>query len=136
MENGKNLVSVIVPVYNREKYLRTCLDSIIGQTWKEVEIIVIDDGSTDLSYEIIDEYVKKEPRIRMIRNQHNGVSAARNAGIEAARGEFLAFIDSDDYVEADYIANLVSSIGDADLCITGYKKWEVEMEMLKEEKLI
>lgn len=126
METEKTLVSIIVPVYNREDYIRDCLSSIGNQTRREIEVIIIDDGSTDCSCETIEEYTKTDHRFRLIRKQHEGVSAARNAGIDVANGEFLTFIDSDDFVEPDYIANLVSSIDDADLCLAGYKRWDVE----------
>lgn len=93
-------VSIIVPVYNvPEKALRDCLESTIGQTLKEIEIIVVDDGSTDKSGHICDEYAEKDSRLRVIHKQNGGLSAARNTGYEAARGEWITFLDSDDWIE-------------------------------------
>ena len=95
-------VSVIVPVYNTEKYLKKCLDSLVHQTLKEIEIILINDGSTDNSQKIIDEYVLKYPKLFKVFSQKNsGQAVARNLGIKNSKGEFIAFADSDDYLEID-----------------------------------
>ena len=102
------LISIIVPVYNVEKYLRDCLDSIINQTYKELDIILVDDGSTDHSGEICDSYARKDNRIRVLHTNNQGVSCARNAGIECANGDAVCFIDSDDTVDNDYIYKLVN----------------------------
>lgn len=96
-------ISVIVPVYNMEKYVRECLDSILGQTLIDIEVIVINDGSTDRSLEIIKEYQKKDNRIVIIDKKNAGVGAARNDGIKTATGEFLAFIDPDDMYASDKV---------------------------------
>lgn len=101
------LISVIVPVYNVENYLRQCLDSIIRQTYQHLEIILIDDASTDTSTAICQEYVNKDKRIRMIRVPSNlGVSNSRNLGLENMTGEFVIFVDSDDYLNTDMIEQL------------------------------
>ena len=92
-------LSVIVPVYNVEKYLNRCLDSIINQTYQNLEIILVDDGSKDNSGRICDEYAKKDNRIRVIHKENNGAAAARNTGIENSTGEYIAFVDSDDYID-------------------------------------
>lgn len=92
-------VSIIVPVYNVEQYLRRCLDSIVAQTFTEWECILIDDGSLDNSGEICDEYVEKDSRFRVIHQDNAGVSAARNSGLEAAIGDWIGFVDSDDWIE-------------------------------------
>lgn len=97
-------VSVIVPVYNAEKHLRQCLDSIISQTMREIEIICIDDGSSDGSVKILEEYSLKDSRINLIRQKNSGAGAARNRGLEAATGEYLSFLDSDDFFEPDMLA--------------------------------
>ena len=89
-------VSVIIPVYNVEDYLEKCLDSVINQTLKDIEIIVVNDGSPDNSQKIIDEYKKKDKRIISIMKENGGQASARNLGIKKARGEFLCFVDSDD----------------------------------------
>lgn len=107
MENKEeNLVSVIIPVYNVEKYLPKCLDTVINQTYKNLEIILVDDGSPDNSGKICDEYAGKDSRIKVIHKENGGLSDARNAGIEVAKGKYITFIDSDDYVDDDYVAYL------------------------------
>ena len=104
------LVSIIVPVYNVEKYINRCLDSIINQTYKNLELILIDDGSTDNSGKICDEYSKVDRRIIVKHNTNKGVSYTRNCGINLASGEYLLFIDSDDYVDLNYVENLLKPI--------------------------
>ena len=98
----KPLVSVIVPVYKVEPYLERCLDSLVAQTLKEIEIIVIDDGSPDRCGEICDAYAAKDARFRVVHQENRGLSAARNAGIELARADYLMFVDSDDWVEPEF----------------------------------
>lgn len=102
----KELISVIVPVYNVEKYLSRCVDSIIGQTYSNLEIILVNDGSTDLSGAICDEYKKKDKRIVVIHQKNGGLSQARNSGMEIMSGKYVAFVDSDDYISEDYIEYL------------------------------
>ena len=96
-------ISIIVPVYNVEKYLRRCLDSILAQTFTDFECICIDDGSSDGSGKILDEYAEKDFRFVVIHKDNGGVSSARNAGLDVARGEWLAFVDSDDWVEKNFL---------------------------------
>ena len=93
------LLSVIIPVYNVEPYLEQCLDSVVNQTYKNLEIICINDGSTDNSLKILEKYQKKDKRIKVINQKNKGVSVARNAGLDVATGEYIAFVDSDDYLE-------------------------------------
>lgn len=95
------LISVIVPVYNVEKYLAKCVDSIINQTYRNLEIILVDDGSTDSSGELCDNLAKKDSRIVVYHKENAGVSSARNLGLDKAKGEFIGFIDSDDYIDPD-----------------------------------
>lgn len=95
-------VSIIVPVYNVEEYLKQCLDSIVNQTLKEIEIICINDGSTDNSLKILQEYQKIDKRIVIINKKNEGLSASRNIGLEKASGEFIGFVDSDDYLEKNF----------------------------------
>ncbi len=95
------LISIIVPVYKVEKYLKRCIDSIINQTYKNLEIILVDDGSPDNCGQICDEYAEKDSRIKVIHKENHGVSAARNTGIDIAAGEYLGFVDSDDWIEKD-----------------------------------
>lgn len=99
METKYPKISVIVPVYNVEKYLPRCIDSILAQTFTDFELLLIDDGSKDKSGEICDEYAKKDNRIRVFHNTNNGASAARNWGLDKATGEYISFIDSDDWIE-------------------------------------
>ena len=109
--NQLPLISVIIPIYNVEKYLRECLDSVLAQTYKNLEIILIDDGSPDNCGKICDEYAAKDNRIKVIHQINQGVSAARNAGLDAARGEYIGFVDSDDYIKPDmyeYLYALIS----------------------------
>lgn len=103
------LISIIIPVYNVEKYLSVCLDSVLNQTYKDLEIILVNDGSTDNSGVICDLYARKDNRIKVLHTDNNGVSSARNAGIECANGELICFIDSDDTVEENYIDSLVNT---------------------------
>ncbi len=103
----KNLVSVIVPIYNAEKYLSKCINSILNQSHKNLEIILIDDESLDKSGEIADEYSKKDNRIKVIHKKNEGVSSARNAGIDAATGDYICFSDADDFLEPDYVEYLL-----------------------------
>ena len=112
-------VSVIVPVYNVEPYLRECLDSIVGQTLPDIEILCIDDGSTDGSPAILREYAARDARVRILTQENRGVSAARNRGLTAARGEYVIFWDSDDWFERDALALLYSIAAErgADLVI-------------------
>ncbi len=95
------LFSVIIPVYNTEKYLERCIDSVMRGTYGNLEIILVDDGSTDSSPEICDDYSERDSRIRVIHKSNGGLSDARNTGLEAARGEWVLFLDSDDYIERD-----------------------------------
>ena len=99
-------VSIIVPVYNVEKYLKRCLDSLVNQTLKDIEIICINDGSTDGSLTILNEYVRNDDRIVVINQENSGVSVARNNGIDVAKGEYVGFVDSDDWVSEDYFEKL------------------------------
>lgn len=104
------VVSVIVPVYNAEKYIKTCIESIINQTYKNLEIIIINDGSTDNTEKIIYEYSKKDNRIKFITQKNCGVSKARNEGVKNAMGEHIMFIDADDYAELNMVEKAVNMI--------------------------
>ena len=110
------LVSVIVPVYNVEKYLRQCLDSILGQTYKNLEIIIVNDGSTDSSANIIKEYKKTDDRIVVISQKNQGLSAARNAGVKKATGNYIMFVDSDDWIAPDIVEYLRPGRADVSIC--------------------
>jgi glycosyltransferase involved in cell wall biosynthesis len=95
-------ISIIIPVYNVEKYLKRCLDSIVNQTLKDIEIICIDDGSTDNSLAILNDYAQRDSRVKVLHQENAKQGAARNRGLEIATGEFVTFVDSDDWVELDY----------------------------------
>lgn len=109
MEN-KPLISVIVPVYNVEKYVEECLASVINQTYENLEILVIDDGSTDKSYDVCLKIAKTDSRIKLFHVENNGVSSARNLGIKYASGKYLVFLDSDDYIEPECYENLYNNL--------------------------
>ena len=117
---GTPLISVIVPVYKVEPYLHRCVDSILNQTYKNLEIILVDDGSPDRCGEICDEYAAKDSRIRVIHLKNSGVSVARNAGLDRCTGDYIAFVDSDDYIDPDMIQRLLLEIGTADFCGCGF----------------
>ncbi len=111
--------SIIVPVYNAEKTLQRCVDSILAQTFEDFELILINDGSKDQSGDICDEYAAKDSRVKTVHKTNGGVSSARNAGLRIAQGEYIAFIDSDDYIDNDYLLGFKHY--DADLIISGAK---------------
>lgn len=108
------LVSIIIPIYKVEAYLEKCLDSVLAQTYRDLEIILVDDGSPDRCGEICDRYAEKDKRIRVIHKKNGGLSDARNAGIEIAKGEYITFIDSDDYVAQDHVFSLYKALKDTD----------------------
>lgn len=126
MKNDKSpLISIIVPIYNTAKYLPKCLDSIITQTYKNLEIILINDGSTDNSGEIIKKYTKKDKRIKTINQENQGQSNARNNGLKIASGNYISFIDSDDTIEPNFIEKLLNTYDDntsLSVCGINYKR--------------
>ena len=117
-------VSVIIPVYNAEKYIRRCIESVLDQTYQDLEILLINDGSTDSSGSICDEYALKYMRVKSIHSINQGVAHARNLGLDNATGEYVVFVDSDDYVSSKYVENLVDGIVKtrADVSITKIKR--------------
>lgn len=121
-------ISVIVPIFKTEAYLRRCLDSIVNNTYRNLEIICINDGSPDNSWEILEEYQKIDSRIVVLKQENKGISAARNAGMDVAKGEFIAFIDSDDWIHPSYFQYLVQLQQEtkADIAICGYKRVDQE----------
>lgn len=114
------IISIIVPVYNGDKYLSRCVDSILNQTFQDWELLLVDDGSTDKSGEICDEYVTKDDRIRGLHKSNGGVSSARNYGLTRIQGEWVTFIDGDDYIEPNYFSILLSNVN-VDLIVSGVK---------------
>lgn len=111
------LVSVIIPVYNVEKYLKECIDSVINQEYKNIEIIIINDGSTDNSIYILNDYQLKYRNIRIVTQENSGLSATRNKGIELATGKYIYFLDSDDYILPNTIKNLIEKMEENNLDI-------------------
>lgn len=122
------LVSVIVPVYNVEDYLMRCVDALINQTYKNLEIILVDDGSTDRSGDMCDYYAKEDNRVKVIHQKNAGQSKARNVALDMAKGEYYCFIDSDDYVPTDYIERLYKALidYDADVALCDFVKFTGE----------
>lgn len=120
----QDLVSIIVPVYNVEKYLERCLDSIINQTYSSIEIILIDDGSTDSSGDICESYARLDSRITVIHKKNAGLGMARNTALDVAKGKYVIFVDSDDYIAPNMLENLYNTLieAKADTCIGGYQR--------------
>lgn len=119
------VLSIIVPVYRVEKYLRKCVDSILSQTFKDFELILVDDGSPDSCGKICDEYAMLDSRIRVIHQANKGLSAARNAGLDICKGKFIAFVDSDDYIEPNMYEILIRNIikHNTDIAVCGIKNY-------------
>ena len=124
---SKALISIIVPIYNVENYLRQCLDSIVSQTYQNFECLLINDGSPDNSEDICREYVAKDARFRYFEKENGGVSSARNLGIKCSRGAYITFIDSDDWVDSDYLEVLYTALIDenADISVSTYKRFHM-----------
>lgn len=121
-------LTIIIPVYNKIRYLSGLLEQVMGQTFRDFECLLIDDGSTDGSGAVCDGFAEKDPRFRVFHIPNGGVSHARNVGLDAARGEYITFIDSDDGIRPGYLENLVCCItqSDADLVISGYEKVDAD----------
>lgn len=128
-----DLISIVVPVYNVENFLEKCLESMINQTYKNIQIILVDDGSTDKSGHYCDNYLKKDNRITVIHKKNGGLSDARNAGIKEAKGKYITFVDSDDYLDLDYIEYLYNLIKNHNTNIS-FCRHRIVTETRKEEK--
>ena len=124
----ESLISVIIPVYNTESYIGICLESLVKQTYTNFEVLMIDDGSTDNSGRICQEYIESDSRFHYYRKENGGVSSARNLGIEYSRGDYLTFVDSDDWVEEDFLEVLYSALisESASVSISTYKRFSME----------
>ena len=118
------MISIIVPVYNRENKVGSCIASILNQTYTDLELILVDDGSTDNSVAVCEEYAKQDKRIRIIQKENGGVSSARNCGIKEARGEYLQFVDSDDTIDKEMTQKLYEAVqkNEADEAICGFRE--------------
>ena len=127
-------ISIVIPVYNTEEYLTRCVSSLTGQTHANLEICLVDDGSTDGSGGLCDELADKDPRIRVLHKENEGQGVARNAGIRMAEGEFVAFLDSDDYWDPDGCRKILERLREtgADLCAFGYCKEDENGNLLTE----
>ncbi|MBR1540013.1 MAG: glycosyltransferase [Clostridia bacterium] len=116
----EELISIIVPVYKVEKYLDKCINSIVSQTYKNLEVILVDDGSPDSCGKMCDEWTQKDTRIKVIHKENGGLSDARNFGLDCAKGKYIQFVDSDDYIEKDMIEflykNLKENNADISIC--------------------
>jgi len=132
------IISIIVPVYNVEKYLRRCIDSILNQTFENFELILIDDGSTDYSGIICDEYKKKDNRIVVIHKENEGAAVARNLGVDIAKGSYIGFVDSDDYIDKSMYDQLYEALreNNSDMCLCGIKNIYDDNRKEKESEYI
>lgn len=128
-------VSVIIPVYNTEKYLARCLDSVIGQTERDLEIICVNDGSTDGSAAILARYAATDPRIRVITQENGGLGPARNAGLETTTGDYVMFVDSDDFIPKDAIAKLMTAAREAKLPLVVSMAFAKTMPAVRDERV-
>jgi len=138
--NETPLISVIIPIYNVSEYLERCVNSVQGQSYKNLEIILVDDGSTDGSETICNDLEKHDSRIKVVRQKNLGVASARNAGLDASTGEYISFVDSDDYVHPDFIKYLYSKLIENDCEISicsfvGTDRWEYSKDINWEEKV-
>lgn len=131
----EELISVIVPVYNVEKYIAQCVESIINQKYNNLEIILVDDGSLDSSRVICDNLAAEDKRVRVVHKENGGLSDARNYGISIARGKYLSFIDSDDFVSNDFIASLYDSLvrHNADIACCGFNRYYTDKNIVNDQ---
>lgn len=126
MEKNSHLVSIIVPVYNVEEHIGKCILSLVNQTYENIEIIMVDDGSTDQSKVICDYYAHKDSRIKVFQQNNSGVSSARLKGFDNSKGVYITFVDSDDYVSINYIEKLVHALESTNADMSGCQQWNVE----------
>jgi len=127
------MISVIVPVYKVEQYLRQCIESILNQTYQDLEILLIDDGSPDRCGIICEEYAKKDPRIKVFHTENHGLSAARNVGLQIAKGEYIGFVDSDDWIEPDMYEILLRRLEETDTDISVCEIWREGVKEIPEK---
>lgn len=131
----EGMISIIIPVYNVESYLRKCLDSVIHQTYQNLDIIIVNDGSTDDSGKICDNYQRIDSRVRVFHKKNEGLSSARNLGLQYARGEFIGFVDSDDFVDADMYESMLGEMeDDVDIVVCG-RRISFPKEMHRKSRL-
>lgn len=113
------MISIIVPVYNSEKYIDRCLDSILNQTYKDLEIVLVNDGSNDQSLKILENYALRDTRIKVVNQENKGVAAARNTGLDNATGDYILYVDSDDWIENNMVERMVELSANADIVFCG-----------------
>lgn len=132
----KPLISIVIPIYNVEQYLSTCLDSIVHQTYPHLEIVLVDDGSTDSCSEICDAYAEKDGRIKVIHKQNSGLSDARNFGLKCATGEYIALIDSDDFISLNFCDRMLNTIlsNNVEIAECGFQRFENEREIFVQKE--
>lgn len=130
----KNKVTIIVPVYNAKKYIKRCIESILKQTYENFELLLINDGSKDNSIKILNDYLKKDKRIKVIDKENEGVAKTRNLGIKKATGKYIMFIDNDDYIDPDYVETYIKIAIDnnSDVVMGGYKRPNSQGNIIKE----
>lgn len=135
--NNKYLVSILLAAYNVEEYIEKCLETVCNQTYKHLEIIVVDDGSPDLSGEIVEKIAKTDSRVKLIRQKNQGLSGARNTGLEHATGDFVTFVDSDDYLAYDFVEYLLSIYENtgADVCLSENVFTTKDLIQVKEDNI-
>ena len=128
------MISVVVPVYNVEKSLRQCLDSVLAQTYRDLELILVDDGSTDASGEICEEYAAKDSRVTLVRQANGGVADARNVGLEKVSDEYVFFVDSDDFIHNKTLETLLRALteNDADLVFCDFQKVDDDGDFIED----
>ena len=127
-----HMISVIIPVYNAEPYLKRCIDSVLSQSWGSFELLLVDDGSSDNSGKICDEYANKDARIKVFHKENGGVSSARNVGLRNACGNWISFVDADDSVEPDYLKNLLGHADETIDLVVSYSKRYLKRGIIKE----
>lgn len=137
MSYKKPMVSIVIPIYNVEKYLRNCIDSIMNQQFQDFELILVNDGSIDSSLEICREYEEKDKRIKLINKKNGGLSSARNAGLGIAKGKYISFIDPDDSINEEYFNVFVNEaeVNNCDIVVSGYKTVPNNIEIIPSYKL-
>ena len=130
--NQQDLVSIVIPIYNVEEFLRECVDSVLAQAYRNIEVILVDDGSPDQCPEICDRYAEQDSRIQVIHQANSGLSGARNAGIKQAKGKYIAFVDSDDSIKPDFIKKLYAAIvkNRADIAVSAFENQKLEESSL------
>lgn len=137
MKDVNPIISVIVPVYNAEKYLRRCIDSILAQTFTDFELLLIDDGSKDRSGEICDGYARKDKRVKVFHKENGGVSSARNLGLDNARGEWICFCDSDDIVTQTYLSDMIGAVNEeSQFVLSNYRRIDAKGSVINLDYIV